>query len=151
MKEEKKEELPPNDPVPPQNQSEAASEEGNDPHAISRARRLTIVEDEQIEFDPAELEMDIEPVTTSTNEEAGFVGVFAGRTQKGYVPYNPHKVNQDWMLIKDDVASGTLVLGTFDGHGEHGHCVSEVNSCESVHRSLSALRFIIISSPTVNS
>ena len=78
------------------------------------------------------LGMEIEHMGNDLQEEAGFMGVFAGRTQKGYVPYNPHKVNQDWMLIKDDVASGTLVLGTFDGHGEHGHCVSEVFSFVSV-------------------
>ena len=108
------------------------------------------MEDSNTIFDTADLEMDIEPVKASVNEEAGFVGVFAGRTQKGYVPYNPHKVNQDWMLIKDDVASGTLILGTFDGHGEHGHCVSEVNSRETFNSSLSALPSIIISSLTAS-
>ena len=46
----------------------------------------------------------------------------------GYVPFNPHKVNQDWMLIREDKVTGTLVLGVFDGHGEHGQCVSEVGS-----------------------
>ena len=101
--------------------------------------------------DSTDFEMDVEPATSTKNEEAGFVGVFAGRTQKGYVPYNPHKVNQDWMLIKDDVASSTLILGTFDGHGEHGHCVSEVSSCKPLYRSLSALPSTIISSPTANS
>ena len=55
-----------------------------------------------------------------------YVGVFAGKSQKGFVPYNPCKVNQDWLLIKEEPTTGTLVLGTFDGHGEHGHCISEV-------------------------
>ncbi|CBK19915.2 uncharacterized protein [Blastocystis hominis] len=136
-KEGNKEELPPNDPVPPQNLPEVNSEEGSDPRAISRARRLTIVEDSNTLFDTTDLVMDIEPKQDSVKEEAGFVGVFAGRTQKGYVPYNPHKVNQDWMLIKDDVASGTLILGTFDGHGEHGHCVSEF-ICTSFYNNLIA-------------
>lgn len=45
---------------------------------------------------------------------------------RSYVPYNTRKVNQDWMLLKEDEASGTLVFGTFDGHGEHGHIISEV-------------------------
>lgn len=54
--------------------------------------------------------------------------LYAGKSQKGYVPYNPRKVNQDYLLMREDEATHTLILGTFDGHGEHGHCVSEVCS-----------------------
>ena len=73
-----------------------------------------------------DISMDTDVPSLDQPEEDVFVGVFAGKSQKGYIPYNPRKVNQDWMLIKEDAATGTLVLGTFDGHGEHGHCISEV-------------------------
>lgn len=38
-------------------------------------------------------------------------------------------MNQDYMLTREDSATKTLVLGAFDGHGEHGHCISEVHAC----------------------
>lgn len=66
------------------------------------------------------------PPPQSPIQEETFVNVFAGKSQKGYVPYNPRKVNQDYMLTKEDASTKTLVLGAFDGHGEHGHCISEV-------------------------
>ena len=54
-----------------------------------------------------------------------FVGVYYGQSKKGFAPYNAHKVNQDCMLVKEDTNTGTLILGAFDGHGQHGQCVSE--------------------------
>ena len=45
---------------------------------------------------------------------------------RSYAPYNPQKVNQDSLLLKEDTETGTLVVGTFDGHGDHGHKVSDV-------------------------
>ena len=65
------------------------------------------------------------------------VGVYAGKSQKGYVPYNPRKVNQDYLLMHEDIETNTLILGTFDGHGEHGHCISEVGPLFPLHASLS--------------
>jgi len=48
-------------------------------------------------------------------------------SQKGYVPYNKKKVNQDRAIIKyalkDDV--DISLFGVFDGHGEVGHLVSQ--------------------------
>lgn len=52
--------------------------------------------------------------------------VYAGKSQKGYIFQNPRKVNQDTLLIHKDEPTKSLILGTFDGHGEHGHCVSGV-------------------------
>uniref|UniRef100_A0A7S2U5W4 PPM-type phosphatase domain-containing protein n=1 Tax=Lotharella oceanica TaxID=641309 RepID=A0A7S2U5W4_9EUKA len=48
------------------------------------------------------------------------------RSNKGHVPYNPDKVNQDRFVIKFNVGGNTEValFGVFDGHGEHGHHVS---------------------------
>ena len=80
-----------------------------------------------------ELTMDIDVPPIEQTDEDVFVGVFAGKSQKGFIPHNPRKVNQDWMLIKEDAATGTLVLGTFDGHGEHGHCISEVVASVAYH------------------
>ena len=77
--------------------------------------------------------MDIDVPPIEQTDEDVFVGVFAGKSQKGFIPHNPRKVNQDWMLIKEDAATGTLVLGTFDGHGEHGHYISEVVASVAYH------------------
>ena len=123
----KNDELPAVDPIPPQMSLETNPDEYKNPAAISRARRRLSVDGDEAHLDGVgDLDMDIEAPVNDHSEEDVFVGIFAGKSQKGYVPYNPHKVNQDWMLIKQDPPTGTLVLGTFDGHGEHGHCISEV-------------------------
>ncbi len=96
---------------------------------MAKARRRLSVDGNHIGLDgldEVDMEVDIPSLDTNTNDL--FVGVYAGQSQKGYVPFNPHKVNQDWMLIREDKVTGTLVLGVFDGHGEHGQCVSEVGS-----------------------
>lgn len=119
--------LPAVDPIPPQNSCDANMDDYHNPAAISVARRKLTLDGFDKDLDG--IEMDIEPdipkIEPTPSTDDVFVGVFAGKSSKGYVPYNPRKVNQDWMLIKQDVATGTLVLGTFDGHGEHGHCISE--------------------------
>lgn len=79
-----------------------------------------------------------------------FVGVYYGQSQKGFAPYNAHKVNQDRMLIKEDTATGTLIFGAFDGHGQHGQCVSEVSCLRSLPSSSFATPFTIFSSTTPN-
>ncbi|KAK8800704.1 hypothetical protein WA158_000029 [Blastocystis sp. Blastoise] len=53
------------------------------------------------------------------------INEYFGKSQKGYVPYNLKKANQDTLLMKEDLKTGTIILAVFDGHGEHGHCVSE--------------------------
>lgn len=52
--------------------------------------------------------------------------VISWATSKGFVPYNPAKMNQDRAIVKcglngDDNLS---VFGVLDGHGEFGHLVS---------------------------
>lgn len=119
--------LPAVDPIPPQNTVDANVEDYQNPTAISVARRRLTVDGIEADLDGIEMEIepDIPKPSLLPQNDDVFVGVFAGKSSKGYVPYNPRKVNQDWMLIKQDVTTGTLVLGTFDGHGEHGHCISE--------------------------
>lgn len=118
--------LPSVDPLPPSQNLEPSLEEYQKPKSISRARRRLTVDGDEAHLDGIEdISMDIDVPSLDQPEEDVFVGVFAGKSQKGYIPYNPRKVNQDWMLIKEDSTTGTLVLGTFDGHGEHGHCISE--------------------------
>lgn len=101
--------------------------------SLSTVRRRLSVDGRDINLDGTE-EMFVEdvpdmvPCTSTPVLEESIVNVFAGKSQKGYVPYNPRKVNQDFMLIREDPSTKTLVLGTFDGHGEHGHCISEVFS-----------------------
>ena len=130
----KNDELPAVDPIPPQIPLEANAEEYKNPASISKARRRLSVDGDEAYLDGVgEIDMDIEAPVNDHPEDDVFVGIFAGKSQKGYVPYNPHKVNQDWMLIKEDAATGTLVLGPFDGHGEHGHCISEVGSRLPLH------------------
>ena len=116
---------------------EESSDCYQNPTNISVARRRLTVDGIEAEIDGMEIEdAPCSPPVSHANEDV-FVGVFAGKSSKGYVPYNPRKVNQDCMLIKQDVATGTLVLGTFDGHGEHGHCISEF-ICTSFYNTLTA-------------
>ncbi len=52
------------------------------------------------------------------------IKTFAGVSKKGYAPYNPRKRNQDSILMEEHKATGTLIFGVFDGHGEAGDLVS---------------------------
>ena len=102
--------------------------------SVSNARRRLSVDGNEIDIDGAgTTDMDVE-IPTVNNDTV--VGVYYGQSQKGFAPYNAHKVNQDWMLIKEDTTTGTLIFGAFDGHGQHGQCVSEV-SCLCVFPSSS--------------
>ena len=49
--------------------------------------------------------------------------VFVGIVQ-GYAPYNPRKRNQDAIIMHEHAATGTVLLGVLDGHGEAGDLVS---------------------------
>ena len=49
---------------------------------------------------------------------------FCGVSKKGYAAYNPRKRNQDCILMERHLATGSLLLGVFDGHGEAGDLVS---------------------------
>lgn len=99
--------------------------------AVSTARRRLSIDGLNVNLDGTEEEVieniaDMIPPSESPIAEEQFVNLFAGKSQKGYVPYNPRKVNQDYMLTREDPETKTLILGAFDGHGEHGHCISEV-------------------------
>jgi hypothetical protein len=52
------------------------------------------------------------------------VQAYTGVSKKGYAPYNPRKRNQDALLMEEHHASGSLLFGVFDGHGEAGDLVS---------------------------
>lgn len=126
--------MPSVDPVPPSQNLEPNLNGCEQTEPLSKVRRrLTVDGDEAILDGIEELTMDIDVPPIEQTDEDVFVGVFAGKSQKGFIPHNPRKVNQDWMLIKEDAATGTLVLGTFDGHGEHGHCISEVVASVAYH------------------
>ena len=63
------------------------------------------------------------------------IGEFGGMSKKGYAPYNMKKENQDVCFMHQDPATNSMLLGTFDGHGEHGHHVSRYfqrHLCKSV-------------------
>eukprot|EP00945_MAST-04E_sp_MAST-4E-sp1_P000283 g283.t1 len=49
---------------------------------------------------------------------------YVGMSKKGYAPYNIKKENQDSCFMHEDPKTESLMLGVFDGHGEHGHHVS---------------------------
>ena len=44
--------------------------------------------------------------------------------RQGYAPYNPRKRNQDAIIMHEHAATGTVLLGVLDGHGEAGDLVS---------------------------
>lgn len=117
--------------------------------AVTKVRRRLSIDGHDVSLDGIEDVGIVDgygriPAQEKECDEAFFVGSFAGKSQKGYVPYNPRKVNQDYMLIREDSETKTLILGTFDGHGEHGHCISEVGMRIVANRSLSVLGSIII-------
>ncbi len=61
-------------------------------------------------------------------ERKSMGGIRCGaRSNKGRVPYNPDKVNQDRFVIRWALGGreNVALFGVFDGHGEHGHHVSE--------------------------
>jgi serine/threonine protein phosphatase PrpC len=51
---------------------------------------------------------------------------YAHRTKKGYIPGNPHKVNQDSLIAQVGFAghSDMSLFSVCDGHGTYGHDVS---------------------------
>ena len=123
--------------------------ESADPKVVTKARRRLSVDGHDVSLDGIEDIGIIDgfggtPIPEKETDEAFFIGSFAGKSQKGYVPYNPRKVNQDYMLIREDPETRTLVLGTFDGHGEHGHCISEVDIRIVIYRSSFVQDSIII-------
>jgi serine/threonine protein phosphatase PrpC len=63
------------------------------------------------------------------------VGEYSGMSKKGYAPYNGKKENQDVCFMHQDPATNSMLLATFDGHGQYGHLVSRYfqrHLCESV-------------------
>lgn len=52
------------------------------------------------------------------------VCAYAGVSVQGSNPYQPDKPNQDAIVMVEDAATDTIILGVFDGHGDHGHLVS---------------------------
>lgn len=52
------------------------------------------------------------------------VRAVAGVTWRGHNPA-VYKINQDRMVVAYDMATASLLLCVFDGHGQHGHKVSE--------------------------
>lgn len=102
-----------------------------DPKAVTKVRRRLSVDGTDVNIDGIEGEIlgevaDMKPPVEKETNDKFFEGSYFGKSQKGYVPYNPRKVNQDFMLMKEDRSTKSVILGAFDGHGEHGHCISEV-------------------------
>ena len=51
---------------------------------------------------------------------------YAVKSHKGYLPFEPLKVNQDYTISCEDENTESLIFAVFDGHGEFGHFVSGV-------------------------
>ena len=102
-----------------------------DPKAVTKIRRRLSVDGADVNIDGIDVDImdqgiDMKPSFEKETIDRFFAGSYFGKSQKGYAPYNPRKVNQDFMLMKEDSNTKSVILGAFDGHGEHGHCVSEV-------------------------
>ena len=52
---------------------------------------------------------------------------YAVKSHKGYFPFEPLKVNQDYTISCEDASTESLIFAVFDGHGEFGHFVSGVH------------------------
>ena len=94
--------------------------------AVSTARRRLSVDGNDWIFDGNKNVSSESIKDTIIPKGSQMFRVYAGKSQKGYIFQNPRKVNQDTLLIHKDEGTKSLILGTFDGHGEHGHCVSGV-------------------------
>lgn len=73
---------------------------------------------------------------------------YAVKSHKGYFPFEPLKVNQDYTISYEDASTESLIFAVFDGHGEFGHFVSGVHLCSCVYCSVSVMSFYRIWFPT---
>jgi hypothetical protein len=85
--------------------------------------RLSVVSDNKLIEGIATIGVKDEEETVAA-AAAHVIKSYAGVSKKGYAPYNPRKRNQDAILMDEHKATGTIVFGVFDGHGEAGDLVS---------------------------
>lgn len=87
-------------------------------------RRLSVVSDNKLIEGVATLGHQDEDRTIETSSET-VVKQYAGKSKKGYAPYNPRKRNQDSLMMEFDSATNSVLFGVLDGHGEAGDLVSQ--------------------------
>ncbi len=86
-------------------------------------RRLSVVSDNKLIEGIASLgPNETEEITAKTAKHV--IKSYAGLSKKGYAPYNPRKRNQDSIMMVEDPATGSILFGVLDGHGEAGDLVS---------------------------
>jgi hypothetical protein len=86
-------------------------------------RRLSVVSDNKLIEGIASLgPNETEEITAKTTKH--IIKRYAGLSKKGYAPYNPRKRNQDSIMMVEDPATGSILFGVLDGHGEAGDLVS---------------------------
>ena len=66
------------------------------------------------------------PLCNETTERFNIITKFAFATSVGHQPNNPYKQNQDAYIIQPNLLGhlGLHLFGICDGHGLHGHSVS---------------------------
>jgi serine/threonine protein phosphatase PrpC len=62
--------------------------------------------------------------TAFSGQCCGAVTSYAGVTKKGFSAFHPKKQNQDALLLEEHEATGSVICGVFDGHGEAGDLCS---------------------------
>lgn len=88
-------------------------------------RRLSLVSDNKLIEGLSALGIkEVEATRASAQPLPHSYARFCGVSRKGYAAYNPRKRNQDSILMEEHSATGSLLLGVFDGHGEAGDLVS---------------------------
>ena len=88
-------------------------------------RRLSLVSDNKLIEGLSALGIkEVETTRASAQPLPHSYARFCGVSRKGYAAYNPRKRNQDSILMEEHRATGSLLLGVFDGHGEAGDLVS---------------------------
>ena len=111
-----------------------------------------------IDFDPSEIEGLIVETQQTSEDESEFEKnnlydphvmeektsygsylqySYAVKSHKGYLPFEPLKVNQDYTISCEDENTESLIFAVFDGHGEFGHFVSGVGLSRRMRRSSS--------------
>ncbi|OMJ90244.1 hypothetical protein SteCoe_7447 [Stentor coeruleus] len=63
-------------------------------------------------------------LSTDFKKEHNYIQKYAYRTNTGFIPGNPNKVNQDSFIINIDMNFNTCLFAVADGHGINGEYVS---------------------------
>ncbi len=138
--------IPPPPPPPPPEEEAGAVNAASHQHAVSKGNSVVQKQRRRLSIAGSDVKADGVVRRSSTSNPNGnkmdtrkssnldghfeastnstVIKSYIGMSKKGYAPYNIKKENQDACFMHEDPRSQSILLGVFDGHGEHGHRVS---------------------------